>query len=318
MLDDYHPETCIEEKARMRALASYILRLYGDEIKKDRMTNTMKKQKSFPVRGLCVITGEDFLEGESTVARYIGIELTPDDVNVETLNWHQENPLIFSTHMFYFIQWLSANYMRVVDHIQRNFSEMRNLYSKDFRHKRLVDGLVCLLITLRTYTQYGLEIGYFDQESADYILATWRDVIYEVVRDHDANMNNESPGRMYLIALNEMISTGKCIVKNLSETTTKKYSNIIGYSDENFYYLYSDTAYSEVIKFWKGQNIAFPLSKSKAHEALDALGVIKTEVVNNNGKKGVKRTVKFDPDHTGRKRYLTISKEKMLNSISDI
>lgn len=306
LVDDYHPTTSPVEKRNMEALASHILRMYGDGITKSRATKTMEKQKEYPPRGLCVITGEDRLGGESTVARYIGIEVEPGDYNTDILSYHQNNPLIYSTHMYYFIQWISYNFSNICDFIRGSFSKYRNESINLFRHKRFSECYAIFRIVSEILLNYCIAIKYFDHESAHKILLQWNEVIYQTIKLHENSNINQDPAIMYLIAINELVSSNKCILSLVGEPNTEK-QNIIGFKDKDFYYLIPNTAFIAVRNFWKGQGIEFPVSTEQVNKALDILKTIETSI--ESGK--IRRTVKCNPSGKSRGRYLKIYINKM-------
>ncbi|MCC5910071.1 MAG: DUF927 domain-containing protein [Clostridiaceae bacterium] len=316
LIDDLHPTDCTAEKKHMESLARYVLRIYGDNISKSRMTNTMKQQREFPPRGMAVITAEYAIGGESTISRYIGLEIERGKVEFPLLTKLQKKPLFFSTHMYYFIQWLSENYQYIKEHIQNRFSFIRDKYIQEFRHNRLTEALAILIITVEIYVEYGVNLGVINKGDDIEIIKSWTESIIKTIKNHDKAMINEDPGIMYLQALNELIGTGRCRLNKIGGNMSDNKS-IIGFYDEEWLYIYPDTAFSQVMRFWKNQNIEFPINKKALHKELDRLGVIKTEIDRSNGKETVKRTIKCNPDKTKkRSRYLMIYKDKMNKVIS--
>ncbi len=313
LLDDYHPTTSSTEKKSMEALASHVLRMYGDGITKSRATKTMCKQKESPPRGLCVITGEDKLGGESTVARYIGIEVCTNEYKTDILSFHQKNPLIFSTHLYYFINWISDNFKEISAFIKANFENYRNTSSRSFKHKRLSDSYAILQITANLLIEYSVQIGYLDPTNVNAKSNEWSNILLQVIRVHEQSNVEDDPAIMYLKAIGEMISSNKCVLLSKDDTSINK-SNVLGYEDNEFYYLIPGTAFGLVRTFWKGQGLEFPVSNEQLNKALDILGVIKTE--NESGK--IKRTIKATLGKLGRKRYLTISIKRMTDILNNM
>lgn len=307
LLDDYHPSTSYNEKKNMESLASNVLRMFGDGITKSRATKTMTKQKEFPPRGLCVITGEDKLGGESTVARYIGIEVSAGDYSkTDILSFHQRNPLVFSTHMHYFIEWVCKNFKELCDLIKEQFAVFRNNNIALFRHKRLAETYTIFHITSEIFLSYCENMGYLTSDEYYNTLIKWDEIIFNVIKTHENSNTEENPGIMYMIALQELILSKKCTLVSVDNCDSKK-SSLIGYKDDEYYYLIPQTSFSEIKSFWKGQGIEFPISNEQVNKALDILGVIKTSLESGQ----TKRTVKSNPDKKGRKRYLTINIAKM-------
>lgn len=313
LLDDYHPTTSSTEKKAMESLAIHVTRMYGDVITRSRATKTMGKQKDFPPRGLCVITGEDRLGGESTVARYIGIEVTAGDYKTDILSFHQNNPLIFSTHIHSFIYWVSDNLDTIVSFIKENFEKFRKANSDCFRHKRLSESYAILQITAQLLLQYSISIGYLNYDDAYDKFNEWDKIIYQVIVLHESLNIDADPAIMYLQAIEELLATNKCLLLFKNDTSINK-SNGLGYKDNENYYLIPQTAFAQVRIFWKGQGLEFPVSNDQVNKALDNLGIIKTSTEGGQ----TKRTVKATLGNQGRKRYLIIDVKKMTDILNNM
>lgn len=90
VIDDYHPSTKLDELS-MNKTAQVIMRSYGDRIGKNRLNCDSTLKVSKPPRGNAIITGESTPDiSESGTARYISIELQPNDIEVSKLTELQE------------------------------------------------------------------------------------------------------------------------------------------------------------------------------------------------------------------------------------
>lgn len=311
VVDDYHPTTSTYEKREMQSLASNILRIYGDGIAKSRSNKYLEKAKEFPPRGMCVITGEDIIGGESSVARFIGIEVSSGDYKTEVLSYHQRNPLLFSTHIYYFIEWVSNNFERIINHIKKYFLIYRNEISNLYRHKRLSDSYAILILTADILIEYCKNIIDVNQEEMMKVLIYSREIIRDTIKVHEQATTKEDPAILYLIAIQELLISKRCrVIKNGEEHNN---NNIIGFEDDEFYYLIPNVAYNFVREFWKGQAIEFPVSSEAVNKALDELKVIKTSIESNS----IKRTVKATMNNK-RRRFLIINKEGINNIINKL
>lgn len=311
VVDDYHPTTSTYEKREMQSLASNILRIYGDGIAKSRSNKSLEKAKEFPPRGMCVITGEDIIGGESSVARFIGIEVASGDYKTEELSYHQRNPLLFSTHIYYFIEWVSNNFEIIINHIKNYFQIYRNEISNLYRHKRLCDSYAILILTKDILVEYCRSIIDINQEEIMRVLDYSKEIIQDVIKFHENSTTKEDPAILYLIAIQELLISKRCrVIKNGEEYNN---NNIIGFEDDEFYYLIPNIAYNFVREFWRGQAIEFPVGSEAVNKALDELKVIKTSIESNSVKRTVKATM-----NNNRKRFLIINKECMSNIINKL
>ena len=311
LLDDYHPTTSSIEKREMQSLASHILRIYGDGISKSRSTKNLDKAKEYPPRELCVITGEDIIDGESSVARFIGIEVCPGDYKTEVLAYYQSNTLIYSTHMYYFIDWVSKNFNEIIEFIREKFLVYRDSMLNFFRHKRLADSYIFLCLTYDILFGYCKNMGIIDISNLFYNGDYVKNIIRDTIKLHEQSTVKQDPAILYLLAIQELILSKKCKLIEKNKTNNEK--SIIGYKDEDYYYLIPNLAYSNVIEFWKRQNIDFPVTSDRVNKALDELKVIKTSPEGNSIKRTVKASINGE-----RKRYLIIYRDVMDNILNNI
>ena len=312
LLDDYHPTTLSAEKKAMESLASHVLRIYGDGISKSRSNKNLGKAQEYPPRGLCVITGEDIIGGESSVARFIGIEVCPGDYKSDVLMYYQNNPLIYSTHIYYFIECISQYFNEIVSFIKLKFNSYRNEVLNEFRHKRLSDSYAFLCLTYDILLQYCKSLIGKDINNIFYNKNFIKNIIKEVIRVHEQSTTNQDPAILYLMAIQELILSKKYKVLDKNENKNEN-GNIIGYKDDEYYYLIPGLAYNSVIEFWKRQNIEFPVSSDRVNKALDELKIIKTSLEGNTIKRTIKVTINGE-----RKRYLTIHRNSMENILNNI
>ncbi|GAE48159.1 DNA primase domain protein [Mesobacillus boroniphilus JCM 21738] len=107
VVDDFHPTYSSQESKRMEQIAQQILRGYGDRVGKSRMRADTSLHKTYPPRGICLITGEDTPKaGISTTARFLEIELASDSINLDNLKECQEKNNFFSYAFKGYIEWL--------------------------------------------------------------------------------------------------------------------------------------------------------------------------------------------------------------------
>lgn len=303
LVDDYHPVVVSSEKKEMQSKASNILRMYGDGISKGRSNKYMQKQAEYPPRGLCVITGEDFIGGESTISRYIGIEVNREEFNEKILSVHQKNPLIFSQHIKYFLLWISKNFEYLLEVIKSQFSVIRNNYYRKFRHPRFGEVYAILNIMIDIIFTYIQNTGYSEKDlTAD----IWKNKVIKLIQEHEKCIFNEDPAIMYLTAIKELIESGAINISNIGKEKLNK--KIFGYEDKEKYYLVPNITFNEVIKFWKNQGIEFPVTEKAVNKALDEIKAIEVTKEINSGKLIVRRTIKKNIE--GKiSRYLVIYKD---------
>lgn len=305
LVDDFHPTTSTKEKNEMRTLASEILRRYGDGICKSRATKNMTKQREYMSRGLCAITGEDVMSGESTVARYVSIEVKPGDFKSEELSYFQNNPCIFSTHIYYFIEWVSNNFIALKEYIKEQVIKVRNENLGNFRHARMSEAFAIFSVIIDIFLSYSIQYSFVSEYEKENISVNWKMVMFDIIKTHENSNIQQSPIIMYLTAIKDLVASGKLYLIDITaDKLRKNKENINGYESEEKIFLISKLAYAEVRSFWRNQGIEFPVSEEIINKMLDQNEVIEVKVEGNTRR----RTLKISGDS---RRFLAIKKEKM-------
>ena len=75
------------------------------------------------------------------------LSISKGDVKGEVLKRYQDDPLLISTHMFYFLEWAGKNAERIMGFIARNFQDQRIRFEGDFKEARSVDNSIILSLT---------------------------------------------------------------------------------------------------------------------------------------------------------------------------
>ena len=65
--------------------------MYGDRVGRSRMRADTTLNKTYKPRGMAIVTGEDLPKGASSTARYIGVEIKREDINLDILSKLQKD-----------------------------------------------------------------------------------------------------------------------------------------------------------------------------------------------------------------------------------
>ncbi len=119
---------------------------------------------------------------------------------------------------------------------------------------------------------------------------------------------------MFVSAIEQLYTTNRIYLKDFNECTKTEYDTIlVGYVDnkageEGLYYFFPDILYNQIVKFYKEQDIKFPISKPALWKYLDVEGYLyKTP-------KMTRRTVRRQVPNTDNDiPFIAILQEKMKN-----
>ncbi|MDP7979913.1 hypothetical protein [Bacillus multifaciens] len=278
LVDDYHPTDKLSEKKDMEDKAEFILRMYGDRIKKSRSNINLTKQREFMTRGLCAITAEDAISIQSNMARCISVPIEKDCVDLDKLTKFQKMPLMFPTAIYNFINWLTDYINKEKCLPNLDLDEFREKYRNADIHFRLIDSVWSLKYAYRLYLKYGVTIGKIEIEEAEERLEIAENIFIKLIKNQHTEMKTENPLNMYLNTIEELIISNKMPLKKLGkESGSQQY----GWYDDEYYYLIPGMTYNTVLAFWEKRNKVFPLTIKKLHDRLYQIGIIEIDESSN-------------------------------------
>ncbi|MBJ8153500.1 hypothetical protein [Bacillus cereus] len=278
LVDDYHPTDKLSEKKDMEDKAEFILRMYGDRIKKSRSNINLTKQREFMTRGLCAITAEDAISIQSNMARCISVPLERNCVDLEKLTKFQKNALMFPTAIYNFINWLTdyVNKEKCLPNL--DLDEFRDKYRNTDIHARLIDSVWSLKYAYYLYLKYGIAIGKIGIDEAEKRLEIAENIFISLIESQYIEMKTENPLNMYLNTIQELIISNKMPLRKLGkENGSQQY----GWYDDEYYYLIPGMTYNNVLAFWERRNKVFPLTIKKLHDRLYQMGIIEIDESSN-------------------------------------
>lgn len=251
LIDDFHPNTSQNEANKMNKIAESLLRNYGDRIGRNRMNQNLELREAYIPKGMCIVTGEDVPNGESSTARYIGIEIKPKDVDLNKLKDIQENYNMLSEAMYLYIKWISDNVEKINYLIKQNIDNIREHYISS-EHGRYTEALSWLEISIKILIKFIADNKYC--ESIDLISLENSSILAleSVFASQSELYRTQKIDEMFIQTLIELINTEKVHLRCLESfdelTVDGGVGEFIGYIDKKYLYLYMDTAYNAVNK----------------------------------------------------------------------
>lgn len=280
LIDDYHPESSKSAADKMAQTAQRILRMYGDRVARGRLKSTLEFQKSFTPRGMALVTGEDLPQGQSSVARFFGVELLKDDVALKVLTWAQENAKLLSEAMTGYIRWLLPQMDQLPQVFANEFQEARGIFQSETVHGRIGEAAAWLLIAYDLMLTYFIETGAIDQKEGESMFEEGQTVLKSLVHRQGALVRDEKPADIFLRSLNELLTSGKVRVNSLKASTTDdlfQTGSFIGWQDSTYYYLLPEATYNAVSRFLSARGQRLPVLERTLWKNLDESGAIYTE-----------------------------------------
>ncbi|WP_289137763.1 hypothetical protein [uncultured Brevibacillus sp.] len=279
LVDDYHPAKSQTDARELEQTAQRLLRMYGDRIARGRLKSTIEFQREYPPRGVALVTGEDIPKGHSSTARFIPLEISPGDVDLNKLSKAQKAINIFAQSMTGYIKWLIPQMDTLPEQLSNQFYELRDYFQQKAEHGRLGEAAAWLQVGFRTMLSYMVDMEAITSEHSEQLASQSEAILGKIVEKHGKAVDRENPAKTFVKVLSDLFATGKVFVKPLHPSSSDHSisGEMIGWFDHNFYYLLSGPTYQHFARFLAARSEAVPLSERTLWKQLDEAKMIFTE-----------------------------------------
>ena len=283
LVDDYHPVTSVQEKRQMAATAQGLSRAFGDGSDRGRLNADTTIKANMPPRSVAVITGEDLPAiGASGLARFFIVDIDKGDIPVgKELTELQEKARegVLQKAMRGYIGWLLQQTDRLPERLHDLFLRFREDIHRESsgQHDRAPETVACILIGYQMMLNYMRDLGLFETGEAVKMLAHARALLMEASRKQAREMESEKPTRIFLDGLAELLSSKQVALKDLTNVEAKDpppTERMIGYLDNEYYYLLPGVAFGAVQKLCREQGTEFPVSLKALFKHLRTDGIL--------------------------------------------
>ena len=279
-VDDFHPVGSPQEKRQMNATAQRVARAFGDGAARTRMRADGTLQISKPPRSIGIITGEDLPDvGASGLARFYIVDVGKNDMEAAVddgrLTALQEDARKgwLQRDMRGYIEWLSRHTAQLPEYLHKNFVKYRDTarIMDSGEQARAPEAIACIMLGYNMMLSYYQHLRIITREEGD---AMFTEAMRDLVQSSKAQsreMESEKPTRIFLDTLSEMIATRRVWVKDLIAADEKgpyASDNMVGYRDNEYYYLLPNMAYKEVSRVCREEGREFPVSLKALYKQL--------------------------------------------------
>lgn len=264
-IDDYYPSQTLQEGKKMDAVAESLFGLYGDRQARSRMKQDGQTVKmGFCARAMCIVTGESFPNmAESRTARAMIIEIARGDIDLQLLSKLQENKEQLSFCMKEYIQYIIENYKDIKKSCKSKFIEYRNKANQEFAHGRIPEIIASEYMGIQLFLEFANSKDVITNEKMEKLKeVSWNSLITAAQKQNIKTKENRTDN-MFFRGVQELLASKKIYLKSykdhLREPDTS-FAEFAGYYDKEKErcYLFPDTIFNEVVKFYAVQGIKFP------------------------------------------------------------
>ena len=259
VLDDLNPQTASNDKAKVFEEA---IGLYGDRTGRGRMkSNGQDLRKAYSARGTCIATGE-FLPNISLsrLSRLMIIRINNESVNIKTLSELQINKEMLAFSMMKYIEYIIKNEEAI-----KIYAKDKLQKSQNNMHGRLSEVVNTLFIAYSIFLEFLQKNEIIVAEQKGSLLNEASNIFWHIAEEQEKELEESNPINMFYSALDELYATKKIYFidyKTGMPVDGQEEGAFVGYidSEKNRYYLYPDTIYREIYKFYISNGNKFPLT----------------------------------------------------------
>lgn len=277
LIDDFRPSSNKTETSRMRNSLEKLVRYFGDGVGKSRGNPLLTLNKEFRPHGVCAITGEYLYGVPSSLLRMLIVHVNRNTFDKKLLKFYQDNPLMFPTHIRFFIDYLQAKYDVLVNHIRTQFPILRDEYRTRNWESRLVQTAAWLNITAEIiFKFYAVKMKLTSPEDAERQYEQCKFAISEVVNQSNELATNTSPEKMFLSGMTRQIRDKMLLIadcKNAYKQNTELYAGFLD-QEKRRLFVRPTKAFNAVLQYCDKMDMRFTETERSTRQALIVNGYI--------------------------------------------
>jgi len=280
VIDDYHPTNRKTDSQLMESTAQRIVRACANRTGRHRLNPDASEKGAYEPRGMTLITGEEIVSLQSTLARLMVIEISKGDIDKNKLTELQKTSHLLPYAMASYVLWLRNNIQEIQRTFLERFIELRSKAFRESAHRRLHEQTAFL--------QLGFDIAISwladkkaitDAEALTLSKEAW-DIFTQLSAKQSERLESENPVRQFQEILQALIAQGKVRIEDKNYPDRPLIGGptgeLIGYHDEFYVYLLPVSLWHSVKKFCIAEGTHFPMSKNTLYRMLKTRGLIES------------------------------------------
>ena len=278
VVDDYYPSPRQKEAMQKESIVQRLIRDAGNRTGRGRL-NADSSEKPIPVpMGMIVITGEEVPGIQSTLARLVTLELNPGDILSENLTALQDLAEVLPHAMTSYILWVRERIPGLQEAFRVDLRALRERKHPQGMSKKIPEHIAYLWFAWKTFLTWACEEQAITEAFKQMALDQGRDIFAQLAARQGQRVQDEDPIEAFFDILRTLITQGKVRLddkeKGYEGRRGGDAGELIGYYDENYYYLLPVAPWHAVQTFVRMEGGYFPSSKTTFYDTLERRGYI--------------------------------------------
>jgi hypothetical protein len=279
VVDDLHPSSRTTDAKEKEAVAQRLIRSFSNRADRGRLNPDSTEQPRKDPRGMLLITGEDLVSLQSTLARTCVVEVCEGDIDLTKLSKLQENSKMLPNAMTSFICWLIDNRIEVISKFTTSFYTYRQRLNNEGFHLKLREQIAFLQFALDTSLSWLVDKAVINEAQAKEMSLEGWSIFRENASMHGTRVLREDPVGRFIEILQTMIVQNKVRIDPREDTgngVSLPGADLIGYHDEVFFYFLPQALWHSIQKYCKAEGTHFAVSRHSLYQSLRKRNFINT------------------------------------------
>jgi hypothetical protein len=273
IVDDFHPSIKKADAQLKESIAQRLIRSCSNRTGRDRLNADTSEKGRYEPRGMLLITGEELVSLQSTIARVIVIEVSKGDVDEDKLTNLQGKSHLLPHAMTSYILWLRDNLDEIRKTFPAKFNELRGNALSGAAHKKMPEQVAFLQFALETALSWIVHKGVLTEVQADSISKEGWYIFLDLAKKQADRIEREDPIKRFQEILETLLAQGKAKIEYKDITDPQQIiggprGDLIGYYDDLNLYLLPPALWNSLQRYCIAEGSHFPFSKQTFYRML--------------------------------------------------
>lgn len=226
VIDDFVPVGTSWQVRSYQTAADKIIRAQGNQAGRARLTDTSGLQTTYYPRGIIISTGEDTPEGHSVRARMMINELSPGDINPETLSKAQDKRDLYSTVIMTLVQDLCKK----MPDLTKRTNDIRNA-NIQIGHTRTPPMIGRLIATGEAVLWWATSKKWLTKKQCDEYVNEMGKHVTQAGAQQNKYLESADPVEVFMAAFRQILGAGQAHLRTTNGGIPQKATSL-GWTEE--------------------------------------------------------------------------------------
>lgn len=284
VLDDYHPSTQRYSAQQKEVTAQRLIREFSNRTERGRLNPDSTEKPRYSPRGLLIITGEELISLQSSLARIALIEINAGDINTSKLNEFQKKLHLAPHAMSSYINWIKDEGIEEIQkRFKENFLKLRDNAGNNLKvHPKLVEQVAYLQFSISNVLDWLLDKQTISEDFAKNLKDESWQIFNNLASEQSRRLQSEDPIVKFDETLNALLFQKKiCLQNKLNPTDiiggglNDNRAELVGYYDDLYYYFLPSPLWKAIQQYNSASGEFFPISRTTLFRNLVKRGLAK-------------------------------------------